>query len=169
MPAQPRRRRWFTICAITATAGLAAIPASASSGGHSSPFGARTLAQLAAQRAHSVGAISPKAKAADGDNGNEADEIAEGADQYAEARTSPGIVAPGAYGAAWQSLRNLPGTGGSWRSVTDLPYNSDDPRYRDIDSNSSGGSGNVTGRMAAMAADDDGYVYAGSAGGGVWR
>ncbi|MET8953312.1 glycosyl hydrolase [Streptomyces sp. NPDC004393] len=169
MPAQPRRRRWLAICAITATAGLVAIPASASSGRHSSPFGARTLAQLAAQRAHSVGAISPKAKADDGDNGNEADEIAEGADQYAEARTSPGIVAPGAYGAAWQGLKNLPGTGGSWRNITDLPYNSDDPRYRDIDSNSSGGSGNVTGRMAAMAADDDGYVYAGSAGGGVWR
>ncbi|MFJ9379125.1 hypothetical protein [Streptomyces sp. NPDC101455] len=59
--------------------------------------------------------------------------------------------------------------GGRWRNITDLPYNSDDPRYRDYDSNSNGGSGNVTGRMAAMAADDDGYVYAGSAGGGVWR
>ncbi len=113
--------------------------------------------------------MSPKAKEDDGDDGNEADEIAEGADQYAEARTSPGIVAPGAYGAAWSSLTKLPGTGGSWRNVTNLPYNSDDPRYRDIDSNSSGGSGNVTGRMAAVAADDDGYVYAGSAGGGVWR
>ncbi len=135
------------------------------------PFGVRALAQLAAEREQSVGAISPKAKADDdgGDDGNEADEIAEGADQYAEARTSPGIVAPGAYGAAWTSLTNLPTTGGSWRNITNLPYNSDDPRYRDYDSNSSGGSGNVTGRMAAMAADDDGYVYAGSAGGGVWR
>lgn len=172
MSAPTRKRRWLTICAITASAGLFAIPASAAPGKHdSSPFGARTLGQLASEREHSnsVGSVTPKATAEDPDDGNEADEIAEGADQYAEARTAPGVVAPGAYGAAWQSLANLPSTGGNWRHITDLPYNSDDPRYRDIDSNSSGGSGNVTGRMAAMAADDDGYVYAGSAGGGVWR
>ena len=170
MPEQTRRRRWLTICAVTATAGLVAIPAGAAPGGrHTSPFGARTQAQLAAEREHSVGDVSPKAKADDGDEGGEADEIAEGAAQYAEARTAPGVVAPGAYGAAWQSLSKLPSAGGHWQDITDLPYNSDDPRYRDIDSNSSGGAGNVTGRMAAMAADDDGYVYAGSAGGGVWR
>jgi hypothetical protein len=106
-----RKRRWFTICAITASAALVAIPAGAAPGGDSSPFGARALAQLAAERGQSVGTVSPKAKAEDdggGDDGNEADEIAEGADQYAEARTSPGIVAPGAYGAAWTSLTNLP-------------------------------------------------------------
>ncbi|MFF4801316.1 glycosyl hydrolase [Streptomyces sp. NPDC001351] len=169
MSAPTRKRRWFTICAITASAALVATPAGAASGKAKTPFGARTLAQLAAERTQSVGTMSPRLKGEDGDGGNEADEIAEGADQYAEARTSPGIVAPGAYGAAWTSLTNLPGTGGSWRNITDLPYNSDDSRYRDIDSNSSGGSGNVTGRMAALAADDDGYVYAGSAGGGVWR
>lgn len=169
VPAPTRRRRWLTICAITASAGLVAIPAGAAPGGNGNPFGVRALDRLAAQRAHTAGTTSPKAKAEDEDGGNEADEIAEGADQYAEARTSPGVVAPGAYGAAWSSLTKLRSTGGSWRHLTDLPYNSDDSRYRDIDSNSSGGSGNVTGRMAAMAADDDGYVYAGSAGGGVWR
>ncbi|MFF4014098.1 glycosyl hydrolase [Streptomyces sp. NPDC001843] len=168
MPAPNRRRRWLTICATIASAGLLAIPASAAPGGHSSPFGVRTLKQLAAEREQSVGSMRPSVKAGD-DDGNEADEIAEGADQYAEARTSPGIVAPGAYGAAWAGLTKLPRTKGSWRNITDLPYNSDDPRYRDVDSNSSGGSGDVTGRMAAMAADDAGYVYAGSAGGGVWR
>ncbi|MHB9863196.1 beta propeller repeat protein [Streptomyces sp. YIM S03343] len=169
MSAPTRKRRWFTICAITASAALVAMPAGAASGKTKSPFGARTLAQLAAERTRSVGAMSPSLNGQGEDDGNEADEIAEGADQYAEARTSPGIVAPGAYGAAWTSLTDLPRTKGSWRKVTDLPYNSDDSRYRDIDSNSSGGSGNVTGRMAAIAADDDGYVYAGSAGGGVWR
>ncbi|MDQ0605239.1 hypothetical protein QF037_009584 [Streptomyces canus] len=169
MSAPTRRRRWLATCAITASAALVAIPASAASGQNNGPFGVRALDRLAAEREQSVGAMSPSLKGEDGDDGNEADEIAEGADQYAEARTSPGIVAPGAYGAAWDDLTNLPRSGGSWRHVTDLPYNSDDPRYRDIDSNSSGGSGNVTGRMAAMAADDDGYVYAGSAGGGVWR
>ncbi|MGW5461644.1 glycosyl hydrolase [Streptomyces sp. NPDC003996] len=168
MSVPTRRRRWFTVCALTASAALVAIPPSAASGRSASPFGVRVLGQLAKERAQSVGAMSPHV-AADDDDGNEADEIAEGADQYAEARTSPGVVAPGAYGAAWHDLTNLRSTGGRWRNITDLPYNSDDPRYRDIDSNSSGGSGNVTGRMAAIAADDDGYVYAGSAGGGVWR
>lgn len=144
------------------------IPAGAAPGGDTSPFGARTLAQLAAEREQSVDAMSPSLAAED-DDGSEADEMAEGAAQYAEARTAPGVVAPGAYGAAWASLTNLPGTGGSWRHVTDRPYDSDDPRYRDYASNSSGGAGYVTGRMAAMSADDDGYVYAGSAGGGVWR
>jgi hypothetical protein len=162
-----RRRRWLTICAITASAALIAIPADATSGNRISPFGVRTLeagARQDAQAAHSL------TTAEDGGDGGEAsDEIAEGADQYAEARTSPGIVAPGAYGAAWSSLNKLPSTGGSWRNITNLPYNSDDPRYRDYDSNSSGGAGNVTGRVAALAADDSGYVYAGSAGGGVWR
>jgi hypothetical protein len=163
-----RRRRWFTVCALAASAALVAIPPSAAAGRSPSPFGVRVLGQLAKERAQSAGAMTPHV-AADDDDGNEADEIAEGADQYAEARTSPGVVAPGAYGAAWRDLTSLRSTGGHWRNITDLPYNSDDPRYRDIDSNSSGGSGDVTGRMAALAADDDGYVYAGSAGGGVWR
>ncbi|MGW3359790.1 glycosyl hydrolase [Streptomyces bungoensis] len=169
MSVPTRSRRWLTVCALTASAALVAIPPSSASGrGGTSPFGVRTLAHLAKERQQSVGAMSPHLQA-DDDGGNEADEIAEGADQYAEARTSPGVIAPGAYGAAWRSLQKLHGTGGSWRDITRLPYNSDDARYRDIDSNSSGGSGNVTGRMAALAADDDGYVYAGSAGGGVWR
>ncbi|MER7684364.1 glycosyl hydrolase [Streptomyces sp. NPDC097610] len=170
MSGTTRKRRWLTICAVTASAALVALPAGAAPGPDGGrPFGARTLARLAAGRMQSTGGITPKVTAQDSDGGNESGEIAEGADQYAEARTSPGVVAPGAYGAAWSSLNNLPSTGGSWRNVTDLPYNSDDPRYRDFDSNSSGGSGNVTGRLAAMAADDDGYVYAGSAGGGAWR
>ncbi|MEU0853850.1 glycosyl hydrolase [Streptomyces griseofuscus] len=163
-----RRRRWFTVCAIAASAALVAIPPSSATGRSTSPFGARALDRLATERTQSVGARTPRLSG-DDDGGNEADEIAEGADQFAEARTSPGIVAPGAYGAAWEDLGKLKSTGGSWHNITDLPYNSDDPRYRDYDSNSSGGAGDVTGRMAAVAADDDGYVYAGSAGGGVWR
>ncbi|MFH8336652.1 glycosyl hydrolase [Streptomyces sp. AM6-12] len=168
MSVPSRRRRWFTVCAITASAALVAIPPSSAAGRTASPFGVRALGQLAKERTKSAGAMTPRLSG-DDDGGNEADEIAEGADQFAEARTSPGIVAPGAYGAAWGDLGKLKSTGGSWKNITDLPYNSDDPRYRDIDSNSSGGSGDVTGRMAAVAADDDGYVYAGSAGGGVWR
>ena len=69
--------------------------------------------------------------------------------EYFAARSAPGVVAPGAYGAAWRQLQSLPHSGADWKPVTTTPYNSDDPRYRDYDSNSSGGSGNVTGRMAA--------------------
>jgi hypothetical protein len=156
-----RRRHWLTISAVTALAALFAIPAGAAPG-H----------QALHPRAFEA-AVHGNAAALDGggddDGGGEADEIAEGADQFAEARTSPGTLAPGAYSAAWQQMNALQDTGGSWRNLTSLPYDSDDPRYRDVDSNSSGGAGLVTGRAAALAADDRGYVYEGSAGGGVWR
>jgi sugar lactone lactonase YvrE len=59
--------------------------------------------------------------------------------------------------------------GGAWSEVTRVPYDADDPDYRDWYSNSSGGSGLVTGRITGLAADGGGYVYAGGADGGVWR
>jgi hypothetical protein len=101
--------------------------------------------------------------------GEDPEEIAEQAEQWAEARSAPGVVAPGAYSAAWQQQQSLPRTPGGWQHVTGLPYDADDPRYRDVDSNSSGGAGLVTGRVTGLAADDSGYVYAGAANGGVWR
>ncbi|SEF93135.1 hypothetical protein SAMN05216223_102521 [Actinacidiphila yanglinensis] len=158
-----RRRRWLTISAVTAVAALFALPASAAPGhptAHPRSFDAKVTASPADDGDGGGG---------DDDGGEESDEISEGAAQFAEARTSPGTVAPGAFGSAWNDLTKLTGTGGSWKHLTGLPYDSDDPRYRDYDSNSSGGSGLVTGRTAALAADDDGYVYEGSAGGGVWR
>jgi hypothetical protein len=97
------------------------------------------------------------------DDPNQAD------NEYFAARSAPGVVAPGAYGAAWQQLQWMPHYGPDWHSVTKAPYNSDDPRYRDYDSNSSAGAGNVTGRITGLAADNSGHVYAGAANGGVWR
>ncbi|MFC1436428.1 glycosyl hydrolase [Streptacidiphilus sp. N1-3] len=147
---------------------MTAIPAQASSGTGGNlfaPGAAKAHAQAQAHAAARPAAASPQ----DDGDGDESQEISVGAAQAAAERTAPGVVAPGAYGAAWTALQNLPRTGGNWDNVTNLPYNSDDPRYRDLDSNSSGGSGLVTGRMAALAADDDGHVYAGAAGGGVWR
>ena len=86
-----------------------------------------------------------------GNPGDETHEAQTAAEQYAQARTAPGIVLPGAYGAAFASLQSLPATGGNWTEVTVRPYNSDDPRYRDpFYSNSSGGSGLVAGRTAAI-------------------
>ncbi|MFB9237358.1 glycosyl hydrolase [Plantactinospora siamensis] len=101
--------------------------------------------------------------------GAEAFEASTLAAQFAEARTAPGIVAPGAYSNAYSQLTALPATAGTWREPTKLPYDADDPRYRDYYSNSSGGAGKVTGRITGLAADNGGYVYAAGADGGVWR
>jgi hypothetical protein len=90
-------------------------------------------------------------------------------DQWNEARVAPGIVAPGGYSAAYGQLQSLTVAGGSWSELTKRPYDADDPDYRDYYSNSSGGAGLVTGRMTGLAADSNGYVYAGGADGGVWR
>jgi hypothetical protein len=154
-----RRRHWLTISAATALAALFAVPAGAAPGRPAAPV----------RPFNAIANAAPADGGGKGDGGGEADQIAEGADQFAEARTSPGTLAPGAYSAAWNQMNALPDTGGDWTHLTGLPYNSDDPRYRDVNSNSSGGSGLVTGRAAALASDDHGYVYEGSAGGGVWR
>lgn len=99
----------------------------------------------------------------------ESKEAATLAEQFAQARTAPGIVAPGAYGNAFTQLSALPHTAGTWQEVTKVPYNADDARYRDWYSNSSGGAGHVTGRVTGLAADTSGHVYAAGADGGVWR
>ena len=105
-----------------------------------------------------------------GGSGGEAFEAKTAAEQFAQARTAPsGIVAPGAYSAALAHLTGLAATGGAWSDVTKLPYDADDPTYRDYYSNSSGGSGLVTGRITGLAADGSGHVYAAGANGGVWR
>ncbi len=91
---------------------------------------------------------------ANGGSGGEAFEARTAAEQWAEARTAPsGIVDPGAYTAAYGQLTGLPAVGGTWSDVTAVPYDADDPAYRDYFSNSSGGSGLVTGRITALAAE----------------
>ena len=104
-----------------------------------------------------------------GNPGDESSEAKTAAEQYAQARTAPGLVNPGAYSTAFASLLGLPTVGGGWTEVTNQPYDSDDPRYRDpYFSNSSGGSGLVSGRVTGLAAGD-GYLYAGGADGGIFR
>ncbi|MEE1784258.1 glycosyl hydrolase, partial [Streptomyces sp. SP17BM10] len=179
-----RQRRRLLLPAVTLTAlGLTttqALAASAPPGPR--PHQAQHLEEIGQQHARNVrdghGAAGPAFSAdssakADrgGDDGgaDEAENAAEGTAQYTEARTAPGVVAPGAYGAAWAQLKSMPSVGGRWEHVTNRPYNADDARYRDVNSNSSGGAGFVTGRITGIAADDDGYVYAGGANGGVFR
>src|SRR6476661_6489211 len=89
----------------------------------------------------------------------ESKEAATLAGQFAEARTAPGVVDSGAYTAAYQQIQSLPVAGGQWADVTRVPYDSDDPRYRDYYSNSSGGLGFVSGRITGIAADDDGSLW----------
>jgi hypothetical protein len=169
----PRRRlsmqRRFLAAgaAVIAVIGLVPAGAVAAPGDDSRPGPYRRHLQVAQERMAQARQAKAASRAAD--EGEDPEEIAEQAEQYAEARSAPGIVAPGAYTAAWRALQAMPRTWGRWQHVTDLPYNSDDPRYRDINSNSSGGAGPVTGRITGLAADDAGYVWAGAANGGVWR
>ena len=140
--------------------------ASAASGGPNGPH-------QRPHAAHQPGAVGTvRSNALSGPPGNPdggVDDPTSADQQYFQARSAPGIVAPGAYGAAFAQLKSMDDFGGAWQHVTNKPYNSDDPRYRDYDSNSSAGSGNVTGRITGLAADGHGHVYAGAANGGVWR
>jgi hypothetical protein len=97
-------------------------------------------------------------------------EALEAADQYAEARTSPGdVVDAGAFSGAYAAARALPVVGGAWSEVTTKKYDSDAHGYRDpVWSNSGGGAGLVSGRVTALAADG-GTLYMGAADGGVWK
>jgi hypothetical protein len=104
-----------------------------------------------------------------GGAGSESAEELAGTEQWNEARTAPGQVSPGGYSAAYTQLTGLTAAGGSWTELTKRPYDADDPDYRDYYSNSSGGSGLVTGRVTGLAADASGHVYAAGADGGVWR
>ena len=107
--------------------------------------------------------------ATQGTAGDESAEARVAAEQFGQARTAPGVVAPGAYSAAFGQLSALPATKSTWTEVTTKPYDSDDPRYRDPVSNATGGSGVVTGRITGVAVGADGTVYAGGANGGVFR
>ncbi|MFN2474849.1 MAG: WD40/YVTN/BNR-like repeat-containing protein [Chthoniobacterales bacterium] len=105
-----------------------------------------------------------------GQPGDETHEAQIGLEQFAEARTAPGLVQPGAYSAAFTSLLALPVYGKDrWTEVTNRPYDSDDARYRDpYYSNSSGGSGVVAGRVTGLAVGGS-FIFAGGADGGVFR
>jgi len=100
----------------------------------------------------------------------EGEEARIAAEQYAQARQAPGVVAPGAYDAAWAQMKSLPTYAGTWAETTNKKYDADSPDYRDpAFSNSSGGAGLVSGRVTGVAVDSLGTVYAGGAAGGVFR
>ncbi|MEV4756259.1 glycosyl hydrolase [Micromonospora sp. NPDC049559] len=168
------RRRSLAVSVLSIVAlGVSGAQAVAAPNAKPRPSHYNLLVQAGRDRVNRLGSGRLRTFAEPGEPGedeeDEAENSMESAQQYAEARLAPGIVAPGAYSAAWAQFRSLPRVGGDLTHVTGLPYDSDDPRYRDISSNSSGGSGYVTGRITAIAADDAGNVYAGGADGGVFR
>jgi hypothetical protein len=103
-----------------------------------------------------------------GTAGSESAELLIGRQQFDAARTAPSVVvSPGAYTAAWQSAQSLPTAPGAWSEATNKPYNSDATDYRGWHSNSTAGSGLVSGRVVALAVDGT-TLYAGAAAGGVF-
>jgi hypothetical protein len=107
----------------------------------------------------------------DGDEGDESSEdILRANEEYAEARTAPAdTVDAAAFVEARNAASALPVFGGSWTELTTLPYQNDDPNYRDpVFSNSFAGWRLVTGRATALAVDGN-TIWAGFAAGGVWK
>ncbi len=100
----------------------------------------------------------------------ESGEIRTALESVANARLAPhGSVAAGQLGASLGEFNGLATNGSSWQEVTNLPYDADDPNYRDpFYSNSSGGAGFSAGRITGLAVGD-GHVFAGGANGGVFR
>jgi hypothetical protein len=105
-----------------------------------------------------------------GDPESESSEIYNSITSVANARLAPyGSVAAGQLSSSLGDFRKLTSNGSSWSEVTNLPYDADDPNYRDPEfSNSSGGAGYVAGRVTGLAAGG-GYLFAGGANGGVFR
>jgi len=149
------RRRRAVAAVIASSALLVTAACGGTTGGHKSEAErereAALKSGLKAMPANALEKYMMIAGADPAEAGRESKEANTLAAQYAEARTAPGVVNSGAYTAAFNNLKALPSTGGSWADVTRVPYNSDDPRYRDWNSNSSGGSGYVSGRITGIA------------------
>jgi hypothetical protein len=160
-----RHRRPALVLAATLLIAVAAVGGPSLQGSHHASAQQLIAAKLASRdlRLESQGT-------ANGGQGGESAELLAAMQQFDNARTAPGnAVAPGGYTDAYGNLQALQVTDGSWSELTRVPYDADDPDYRDFYSNSSGGAGLVTGRITGLTADDSGDVYAAGADGGVWR
>ena len=105
-----------------------------------------------------------------GNPNEESAEIFNALSSVANARLAPrGSVPAGNLSASLSAFKSLSGTSATWDEITDVPYDADDPEYRDPSfSNSSGGAGFVAGRITGLAVGN-GYLFAGGANGGVFR
>jgi hypothetical protein len=110
------------------------------------------------------------AKGGDEGGGESSEDILRANEEWSEARTAPAdSVDAAAFVEARNAASALPVFGGSWNELTTVPYQNDDPNYRDpVFSNSFAGWRLVSGRATALAADGD-TLWAGFAAGGVWK
>ncbi|MCW2778683.1 MAG: glycosyl hydrolase [Frankiales bacterium] len=159
-----RRRLAVTAATVAGIAALAAVTAGSPAGVlAASPTFVPDASTLPVEAANKLAPVQ-------GFPGSDALEAQTAAEQYAQAR---GLVPPQAYRDAFQSMQDLPVAPGAWKEPTRVPYDSDDLRYRDPNGNSTGGSGIVSGRVVALAADPadatGATLYAGAANGGVFR
>src|SRR4029078_7181018 len=110
----------------------------------------RGPAGLSAHRDTGGTSLAPSAEGSEEEDeaDDESQELMDRAEQYAAVRTAPAAsVSAEAFQAAAAEARAPPLTPGSWDELTDIPYTSDAVGYRDpFWSNSSGGSGLVSGR-----------------------
>ena len=111
-----------------------------------------------------------------GEAGEESEAMRTAMSLFRDARGLGLLKDPGAYTDAFAHLAGMPTAPATWQEVTDKPYNSDAPAYRDpVSSNSGGGAGFVTGRIVGLAVDPAKHgltfqpVYAAGAQGGVFR
>jgi hypothetical protein len=114
--------------------------------------------------------VQALAEGDDDEGGESSEDILRASEEYAEARTAPAdSVDAAAFVEARNAASALPVFGGSWTELTTIPYQNDDPNYRDpVFSNSFAGWRLVTGRATALAVDGN-TVWAGFAAGGVWK
>jgi hypothetical protein len=175
MRQRQRRRLLLSLGSVLAVL-IAGIPsAGASPGPYPTPPTAQrqfdTLGRHVLQgQHHSLSATATAAREGEGgEEGESGAEVMEAAAQWEEARTSPGVEAPGeALTVADAATAALPVRGGAWSEVTTGAYDNDEPGFADpVWSNFGAGWGLVSGRMTALAGDGD-RLYAGAADGGVW-
>lgn len=129
---QRHQRRFITCTVVAAAFGLVTTQSfAAQADTRPRPWNARHQAAVGRQHIKAVyaghGRSAFAATEGDDDGADEAENSAEATAQFTEARTAPGVVAPGAYGAAWQQLQSMRHARGSWDHVTKKAYNSDDP------------------------------------------
>jgi photosystem II stability/assembly factor-like uncharacterized protein len=106
------------------------------------------------------------------DAGGESAEISQSVMSFMAPRQAPGeAVAPGAYPAARQYAAGVASVDSTkWTELGPYAYFPDNHDYiSEPFSNSGSGSGFNTGRITGVAVAPDGSVFAGGAGGGVWR
>jgi hypothetical protein len=162
-PTQRRCRAIFAL-AVAPLIAIAATQAATGTPGGNGPGPAGLTARLRQQAAR-LNTSHPHAASSD-----QVDPTIDGAQQYNTIRTAPATsVSSAAFSAARSQAASLARSRGSWTEITNTRYNSDALNYRDPTwSNSSAGWGLVTGRISSLAVDGT-TVYAGAAGGGVWR